>query len=78
MEAWAAWWRPSTTRLSLWGYPLGENQCSECVVKPSLGTCHLSNVNLANSSSNDQKPNLLRAERHGYAARLDWDTLTGE
>jgi hypothetical protein len=31
-----------------------------------------------NQTSNDQKPNLLRAERHGYAARLDWDSLTGE
>jgi len=28
--------------------------------------------------SNDQKPNLLRAKRHGYAAMLDWDNLTAE
>ena len=28
--------------------------------------------------STDQKPNLLRAERHGYATRLDWDTFTGD
>merc|ERR1712032_1127922 len=27
--------------------------------------------------SNDQKPNLLRAERHGYAVSLDWDEMTG-
>jgi len=26
--------------------------------------------------SQDQKPNLLRAARHGYAAVLDWDALT--
>ena len=26
--------------------------------------------------SNDQKPNLLRASRLGYAAMLDWDKLT--
>eukprot|EP00092_Neocalanus_flemingeri_P008275 GFUD01008921.1.p1 GENE.GFUD01008921.1~~GFUD01008921.1.p1 ORF type:complete len:518 (+),score=101.98 GFUD01008921.1:234-1556(+) len=28
--------------------------------------------------SNDQKPNLLRAERNGYARMLDWDNLTPE
>ena len=26
--------------------------------------------------SNDQKPNLLRAERHGYAVLLEWDDVT--
>ena len=26
--------------------------------------------------SNDQKPNILRAARHGYAKMLDWDALT--
>merc|ERR1719285_189477 len=28
--------------------------------------------------SNDQKPNMLRAERHGYALHLNWDDLTAE
>jgi len=28
--------------------------------------------------SNDQKPNLLRAARHGYARSLDWENLTTE
>jgi len=28
--------------------------------------------------SNDQKPNLLRAERHGYAVSLDWDEMTAD
>jgi len=28
--------------------------------------------------SNDQKPNLLRAERHGYAVSLDWDDITAD
>ena len=27
---------------------------------------------------NDQKPNLLRAERHGYTRLLEWDELTAE
>ena len=27
---------------------------------------------------NDQKSNLLRAERHGYARLLEWDDLTAE
>ena len=27
---------------------------------------------------NDQKANLLRAERHGYARLLEWDELTAE
>ena len=26
--------------------------------------------------SNDQKPNLLRAEKQGYALLLDWDNLS--
>ena len=28
--------------------------------------------------SNDQKPNLLRAEKQGYALLLDWDNLNEE
>jgi len=28
--------------------------------------------------SNDQKPNMVRAERHGYATRLNWDTITAD
>ena len=28
--------------------------------------------------SNDQKPNILRAKKHGYAAMLDWETLTSD
>ena len=28
--------------------------------------------------SNDQKPNLLRAEKHGYAVLLEWDSLNEE
>merc|ERR1712127_900792 len=28
--------------------------------------------------SNDQKPNLLRAERHGYAVLLNWEEITAE
>eukprot|EP00092_Neocalanus_flemingeri_P003408 GFUD01003650.1.p1 GENE.GFUD01003650.1~~GFUD01003650.1.p1 ORF type:complete len:432 (-),score=95.64 GFUD01003650.1:147-1376(-) len=28
--------------------------------------------------SNDQKPNLLRATRHGYATSLDWENLSAE
>merc|ERR1712037_893206 len=28
--------------------------------------------------SNDQKPNLLRAVRHGYAVSLVWDDMTAE
>ena len=28
--------------------------------------------------SNDQKPNLLRAEQQGYALLLDWDNLNEE
>ena len=27
---------------------------------------------------NDQKPNLLRAERHGYTRLLEWDELTAK
>merc|ERR1719188_1175712 len=28
--------------------------------------------------ANDQKPNLLRAVKHGYARMLDWGTLTAD
>ena len=28
--------------------------------------------------SNDQKPNLLRAVKHGYAVSLVWDDMTGQ
>ena len=63
------WWprQPSGVHL-----PQGQNR--RCASQVHLIMC---NPSLTFDPSNDQKPNLLRAERHGYAVSLDWDDITG-